>query len=134
MANENLRSASATAFLGHAVEAFSGTLKAGVKFQESLTLWWTDVLEPFGSVQTWNRVTRSVIHGVDAASSSARAIAAPVEKVPKVSARAAEEVTRRSVHAVEGVVNASASAPNGHTAPRRSAPRSGKKKGTAGGR
>jgi hypothetical protein len=50
-----------TGLFDQAVEAMGESMKAGVKFQEDLARWWSDVLDQNGAAQDWQKHTRAMV-------------------------------------------------------------------------
>ena len=45
-----------------AAETFSDTFKAGVKMQEDIANWWTEMLDQTGPAQEWQRRSRAILN------------------------------------------------------------------------
>jgi polyhydroxyalkanoate synthesis regulator protein len=50
-----------TGLLDQAVATFGDAMKAGVKFQEDIGRWWSDVLDQTAPVQTWQKRSREMV-------------------------------------------------------------------------
>ncbi len=48
-----------TTLFDQAVQTFGDAMKAGVKIQEEIGRWWSDVIEQAGPVQEWQKRSRN---------------------------------------------------------------------------
>jgi len=50
-----------TSLFDQAVQTFGDAMKAGVKMQEEIGRWWSDMLEQAGPVQEWQKRSRAMV-------------------------------------------------------------------------
>jgi len=58
---EQVQSEAASVF-EQAVQTFGDAIKAGVKIQEDVARWWTDVFDQAGAAQTWQKRSRAIVN------------------------------------------------------------------------
>ena len=58
---EQVESEAANVF-EQAVQTFGDAIKAGVKIQEDVARWWTDVFDQAGAMQAWQKRSRAIVN------------------------------------------------------------------------